>query len=84
MFLRERLTEALTWMELFSPTIAIAKGAQCWDKVFATNFFSARLAAEKQAQAGAAGVLASGLFRQQGADPAVQAAVRKEGGGRYA
>jgi hypothetical protein len=84
-YLRDRLSEALTWLSpLFDDDCDRKKALKCWDKVFATKFFSDRLETEKQAQAGGAGLLTSGLFRQQGADPAAQAAVRKEGGGRYA
>lgn len=88
-FLRERLTEALTWLEpLFAHDCDREKALKCWDKVFATKFFSKRHESEKEAQAGAGSprveILTSGLFRQQGADPAAQAAVHKEGGGRYA
>ncbi len=85
-FLRDKLSDALTWLEpLFDPDCDRETALKCWDKVFATKFFSNRLKTEKEAAAGGgSSLLTSGLLRQQGADPATQRAVRKEGGGRYA
>jgi len=83
-FLRDRLSEALTDLDpLFHSDCTREKALKCWDKVFATKFFSDRFAAEKKADAVAApAVLTSGLIRDHAA--AAASAVRKEGGGRYA
>ena len=84
-FLRDRLSEALTWLApLFASDCDREKALKCWDKVFATKFFSGRLQKQKEGQSGGAGILTAGLLRQQGGNAAAQAAVRKEGGGRYA
>jgi hypothetical protein len=86
-FLRDRFSEALAWLEPLSKVDCDRETAlKCWDKVFATKFFSNRLKMEKEAQAGGGGLalLTSGLLRRQGDDAAAQRAVRKEGGGRYA
>lgn len=84
-FLRDKLTEAINNL---APTHELdctrEKALKCWDKVFNTTFFSDRL--EKDAKAAASvtapAVLTSGLLVDAGA--AAAAAVRKEGGGRYA
>jgi hypothetical protein len=57
---------------------------KCWDKVYDTTFFSDRLekAAKAESAVASPAVLTSGLLGAI-ADRA-PAAVRKEGGGRYA
>lgn len=87
-FLRDKLSDALTWLEpLFETDCTREKALKCWDKVFNTTYFSDRLGTEKKAAAAALGapaILTSGLLKQAAAAPDAQAAVRKEGGGRYA
>ncbi len=84
-FLRDRLKEAVDNLApLFERDCTREKALKCWDKVFNTSFFSDRL--EKNAKATAAvaapSILTSGLLADAGV--AARAAVRKEGGGRYA
>ncbi|MDF2119236.1 hypothetical protein PY365_27080 [Roseiarcaceae bacterium H3SJ34-1] len=84
-FLRDRLTEALDNLApLFAADCTQERALKCWDKVFNTTFFIDRLPADKKAAAavGAPAILTSGLLADAGV--AAQAAVRKEGGGRYA
>ncbi|MEQ1864440.1 MAG: cyclic GMP-AMP synthase DncV-like nucleotidyltransferase [Micropepsaceae bacterium] len=86
-FLREKLTEAIDALApLFDSNCTREKALKCWDKVFATKFFSARLEkteeANKAARIAAPAILTSGLLSAGAA--AAQPAVRKEGGGRYA
>ncbi len=84
-FLRDKLSDAITWLQpLFDADCDREKALKCWDKVFATDFFSNRLKTEKAAACGGGSLLTSGLLRRQGAEAAAQAPVRKEGGGRYA
>jgi hypothetical protein len=86
-FLRDRLTEAVDNMApLFDSDCTRKKALKCWDKVFNTTFFSDRLekatAAETKSAVAAPAVLTTGLIAS--AASAASAAVRKEGGGRYA
>ena len=71
---------------LFEANCRRERALKCWDKVFNTSFFSDRFEKEAEASAKAAvaapAVLTSGLLSSAAA--AVQTAVRKEGGGRYA
>jgi hypothetical protein len=61
-FLRERLTEAIDNLApLFESTCTRAKALKCWDKVFATTYFSER--SESKAQA------ASSLLKAASAAP---------------
>lgn len=87
-FLRDKLSDALTWLEpLFEANCRREKALTCWDKVFNTTYFSGRLETDKKATAAAIGapaILTSGLLKDAAAAPAAQTAVRKEGGGRYA
>ena len=77
-YFRERLTEALTNLQpLHEAGCSRERALGCWDKVFNTDFYSAR-----KDRGRAAAVLTSGLLKDIGAASA--AAVRKEGGGRYA
>lgn len=74
-FFRDKLSDAIRWLEpLFEEDCDQKKALKCWDKVFATTFFSARV---KESEASA---LSSGLFVGS-SDPNV---VNKQGGGRYA
>lgn len=86
-FLRDRLTEAIDNLApLFESDCTRKKALKCWDKVFNTTFFSDRLekgtAAETKSAVAAPAVLTTGLIAS--AASAASAAVRKEGGGRYA
>lgn len=84
-FLRDRLTEALDNLApLFASECTQEKALKCWDKVFNTTFFIDRLPLEKKSEASISGpaILTSGLIAD--ASDAARAAVRKEGGGRYA
>lgn len=87
-FLRDKLTEAVDNLApLHEHDCTRGKALKCWDKVFATTFFGDRLEkiAENTAKASAVtapAVISSGLLVD--AAVASRAAVRKEGGGRYA
>jgi hypothetical protein len=86
-FLRDRLTDALGWLEvLFDPSCTREQALKAWDRVFATDYFTARLETEAKKSArteGAPYVLTSGLLNDWERDHP-QEPVRKEGGGRYA
>jgi len=52
-FLRDRLTEAIDNLApLFNAECTRAKALKCWDKVFATSFFSDRAESKSQAMTG--------------------------------
>ena len=80
---RDRLTEAIdTLAPLFDADCTREKALKCWDKVFATTFFSARLEDEKRASvAGAAVIGAAALLS---ATAAAAGAISSAGGGRHA
>lgn len=80
--LKEKLTDAINWLSpLFDFDCTREKALDCWDKVYATTFFSERKGGSKAA----ASVFAtSAAVKQITAAPAVQGAVQKHGGGRYA
>jgi hypothetical protein len=82
-YMRDRLTDALHDLEpLFDSDCTRQQALKCWDKVFATTFFSARYEDEQRASTKAATIItSSALFEQEAA---AAAAVRKEGGGRHA
>jgi hypothetical protein len=83
-FLRDKLTEALTWLEpLFHTDCTRNKALACWDKVFDTTFFSER--GEEEARSAASMVrpaLTSAALI--GLESATSAAVLSSGGGRHA
>lgn len=84
-FLRDRLTDAVNNLApTFEPDCTREKALKCWDKVYDTTFFSDRLvkAAKTAAAVTSPAVLSSGLLTAIG--DRAPAAVRKEGGGRYA
>lgn len=85
-FLRDRLSEALGWLApAFEADCDRAKALGCWDKVYYTEFFSARLEITRSQSASVAAVgLTSGMLMEAGAAAAGIGAVNKEGGGRYA
>jgi len=87
-FLRDKLTDALNWLEPTRNDDCTRKDAlKCWDKVFSTDYFSGRFKDDGGDDGGGGakggggpGVLLGGLFSQGDSPPPV----RKEGGGRYA
>ncbi|MCA1458473.1 hypothetical protein I6F35_35805 [Bradyrhizobium sp. BRP22] len=80
-FLREKLDEALANLApLFDSDCDRKKALKCWDKVYATEFFSDRQEPVSKASSSVAAPALAGLF--SGREP--DAAVRKDGGGRYA
>lgn len=82
--LRDKLTEALGWLEpLFEPDCTRSEALACWDKVFNTTFFSERGEAEART---AAAVLRPVLTSAAliGLESATSAAVLTGGGGRHA
>jgi hypothetical protein len=89
-FLRDKLSDAISWLQpLFETDCTRKKALGCWDKVFATGYFSDRLEKEKQSESQAAnsfggGILTSGLLKGAAVSAEAQRAVQKDGGGRYA
>lgn len=80
-FLREKLDEALANLApLFDNDCDRQKALKCWDKVYATEFFSDRYEPVSTTSSGVTAPAITGLF--SGKEP--EAAVRKDGGGRYA
>lgn len=89
--LKEKLDDALAALKpLFDHNCTRETALGCWDKVFATTFFSERLEKAQKAEAsetpalGAARVLTAGLLSAAAAEAAERGAVQKEGGKRYA
>lgn len=82
--LRDKLTEALDWLDpLFDPDCTRNEALACWDKVYNTTFFSER--GEEEARSTAAlirPVLTSDALI--GLESATSAAVLTGGGGRHA
>ena len=79
--LREKLTEAIDTVQLFNADCTRESALKCWDKVFGTTFFSARLENEQRAELAAPAIVSSAtLLSQSGA----AAAVSSSGGGRHA
>lgn len=80
---RDKLTEAINTLEpLFAADCTREKALKCWDKVFATTFFSERLEDEKRASV--AGAVAIGAAALLSATAAAAGAVSSAGGGRHA
>lgn len=80
---REKLTEAIdTLAPLFEANCTREKALKCWDKVFATTFFSERLEEEQRAAVAAPAILSSAALL--GSTAAAAAAVSSAGGGRHA
>jgi hypothetical protein len=87
-FLRDRLSDVLGWLQpLLAAECDRDTALRCWDKVFSTSFFTDRATTNagtiQQAQA-LPRAISGGLLKTIGAAPEVRAAVKKEGGGRYA
>lgn len=80
---RGKLTEAIdTLQPLFETDCTRERALKCWDKVFATTFFSERLEEEKRAAVAAPAIISSAALL--GATAAAAAAVSSAGGGRHA
>jgi len=80
---RDKLTEAIDSLQpLFEAGCTRAKALKCWDKVFATTFFSERLENEARAAVSAPAIISSASLLA-GAT-AASAAVNSAGGGRHA
>jgi hypothetical protein len=80
---RHKLTEAIDSLQpLFEANCTRERALKCWDKVFATTFFSERLEEEQRAAIAAPAIITSaGLLSQTAA---AAAAVSSAGGGRHA
>jgi hypothetical protein len=80
---RDKLTDAIgTLQPLFDADCTRERALKCWDKVFATTFFSERLEEEQRAAVTAPAIITSaGLLSQTAA---AAAAVSSAGGGRHA
>lgn len=80
---REKLTEAIdTLAPLFDADCKREKALKCWDKVFATTFFSERLESEQRASVAAPAIIGSAALLS--ATAAAASAVSTVGGGRHA
>ncbi len=80
---RDKLTEAIdTLQPLLNANCTRERALKCWDKVFATTYFSERLEDEQRAAVTAPAIITSaGLLSQTAA---AAAAVSSAGGGRHA
>lgn len=80
---RDKLTEAIDSLQpLFEATCTRERALRCWDKAFATTFFSERLEEEQRAAIATPAIITSaGLLSQTAA---AAAAVSSAGGGRHA
>lgn len=80
--LKEKLSDAISWLEiLFDPNCTRKQALGAWDKVYSTDFFSARLEKEVKEAAAAAAIVNAGILRDQGDSPSP---VDKRGSGTYA
>ncbi len=80
---REKLTEAINMLKpLFDADCTREKALKCWDKVFATTFFSERLEEEQRASLAAPAIIGSTALLS--ATAAAASAVSSAGGGRHA
>lgn len=80
---REKLTEAIdTLQPLFEADCTREKALKCWDKVFATTFFSERLEEEQRASVAAPAIIGSAALLS--ATTAAASAVSSAGAGRHA
>ncbi|MGF7151467.1 hypothetical protein FHS96_005133 [Sphingomonas zeicaulis] len=81
--LREKLNNALTWLEpLFDDDCTRSEALNCWDKVYNTTYFSERGEDEARAASYAAPVATSAALI--GLESYANAAVSSSGGGRHA
>ncbi|MYC59055.1 MAG: hypothetical protein F4X09_02515 [Gammaproteobacteria bacterium] len=80
---RDKLTDAIdTLQPLFESDCTREKALKCWDKVFATTFFSKRFEDEQRASATAPAVITSTSLLT--ATSAAAGAISSAGGGRHA
>ncbi|HLN09459.1 MAG TPA: hypothetical protein VK281_10960, partial [Xanthobacteraceae bacterium] len=80
---RDRLTEAIdTLQPVFESDCTRERALKCWDKVFATTFFSEQLENEQRAAVAAPAIVSSAVLLSQ--TSAAAAAVSSTGGGRHA
>ena len=80
---RDKLTDAIDSLQpLFRADCTRERALKCWDKVFATTFFSERLENEQRASVTAPAIISSGALLSSTAPAA--AAVSSAGGGRHA
>ncbi len=80
-FLRDRLADATAWLQpLLEPRTDRKTALNCWDKAFFTKYFVDRA---EQLPAQPRGIDA-GLLKSLSTSTEARAAVKKDGGGRYA
>ena len=80
---RDKLTDAIDALQpLLDSDCTRERALKCWDKVFATTFFSERLEDEKRASVATPAIVTSAAILSSTAPAA--AAVNSAGGGRYA
>ena len=80
---RDKLTDAIDTLEpLFRADCTRERALKCWDKVFATTFFSERLENEQRAAVAAPATISSAALLSS--TSAARAAVSSAGGGRHA
>jgi len=82
-FFRDKLTEVIdTLQPLFDADCTRERALKCWDKVFATTFFSERFENEKRASIATPAIISSGALL--GLTSGAAGAVSSAGGGRHA
>lgn len=80
---RDKLTKAIdTLQPLFEVDCTRERALKCWDRMFATTFFSKRLEEEQRAAVTAPAIIGSAALL--GSTAAAAAAVSSAGGGRHA
>ena len=80
---RDKVTDVIDALQpLFDADCTRERALKCWDKVFATTFFSERLEDEQRASVAAPAVITSAAILSSTA--AAAAAVSSAGGGRHA
>ncbi len=79
-FLRERLGQGLDWLGPLHARCSHEDALKCWDTFFSTEVFSEEGRKAKKDN----GPITSGVLKEIGASASAQAAVQKQGGGRYA
>ncbi|QDS91406.1 hypothetical protein FF011L_01360 [Roseimaritima multifibrata] len=86
-FLREKLSEAIKNLEpLFEFGCTREKALKCWDKVFATKYFTDRDANAKKSESSAKSMNAVspfGVFSESRREEIEENPVQKQGGGRF-
>lgn len=85
-FLRDKLSEAISWLEvLFENDCTAEKAAKAWNKVFNTTYFTDRIATKSNSASNSADAIWNGgILRDWANRSEPESPVRKEGGGRYA